>query len=80
MKSEVMNVIRHIGQTMCTNKCKSLYGCNGVNFDRQQLTCELLRIHEITDEISEKTGSIFAALFSLPPVGNRINNSFIKMF
>ncbi|CAG2222740.1 CSMD [Mytilus edulis] len=63
-----MSLISHIGPTMCTNKCKSLYGCNGVNFDRHQLTCELLRIYPTTEDISEKAGSMFAALSSLQPV------------
>ncbi|VDI72045.1 Hypothetical predicted protein [Mytilus galloprovincialis] len=68
MKAEKMSLISHIGPTMCTNKCKSLYGCNGVNFDRHQLTCELLRIYPTTEDISEKAGSMFAAISSLQPI------------
>ncbi|VDI83004.1 Hypothetical predicted protein [Mytilus galloprovincialis] len=69
-KPEVMSVISHIGPTMCTNKCKSLSGCNGVNFDGHHLTCELLRIHPTTDERSSKNGSRIAVLYSLQPIND----------
>ena len=69
MKGEVMNIISNIGPTMCVNKCKSSYGCNGINFDRQQLTCELLRMNTTADDRSVKSGSMYTAVSSWKTVG-----------
>ncbi|XP_063405905.1 CUB and sushi domain-containing protein 1-like [Mytilus trossulus] len=64
MKGEVISIISKIGPTMCVNKCKSSNGCSGINFDRQQLTCELLRINTTSDDRSVKPGSMYTALSS----------------
>ncbi|VDI29743.1 Hypothetical predicted protein [Mytilus galloprovincialis] len=60
--SHVILAYNNVGPLMCVSDCMMYKECNAVNFNRQNLECELLTVSYPGDNISDMNGSSYTEI------------------
>ncbi|VDI66499.1 Hypothetical predicted protein [Mytilus galloprovincialis] len=62
MEAHVIFAMENRGPNMCIRECTHYKGCNGVNYRRDTLTCQLLYVSLPGDKLEDSEGFSFANL------------------
>lgn len=62
MEAHVIFAMENRGPNMCIRECTHYKGCNGVNYRRDTLTCQLLSVSLPGDKLEDSEGFSFANL------------------
>jgi hypothetical protein len=62
MDSYVLLWIKNAGPKICVRNCMSYTGCNAVNYNKQNMTCQLLKMSYPGDHINDQSESMFTEI------------------
>lgn len=62
MDSYVLLWIKNTGPKICIRNCMSYTGCNAVNYNKQNMTCQLLKMSYPGDHINDQSESMFTEI------------------